>query len=132
VSAAAISIDELRTALEAADARPFIVDIGSRLAQQSRPHIPGAALLDLDAVAKLDDFPGDRDIVVYCACPNEASARRAAQILHNRGFKRGAPAAGRPRRVGVRGTPGGARERCALRAAGQARGRTHARLTRVS
>jgi len=94
VSAAAITIDELRAALEASEARPFVVDIGSRLAQQSRPHIPGAALLDLDAVAKLDDFPGDRDIVVYCACPNEASARRAAQILHNRGFKRARPLLG--------------------------------------
>jgi membrane protein DedA with SNARE-associated domain/rhodanese-related sulfurtransferase len=94
VSAAAITIDELRAALDAQDARPFLVDIGSRLAQQSRPHIPGAALLDLDSVAKLDDFPGDRDIVVYCACPNEASARRAAQILHNRGFKRARPLLG--------------------------------------
>ena len=93
VSAAAISIDELRTALDA-ESRPFVVDVGSRLAQQSRPHIPGAALLDLDAIAKLDDFPGDRDIVLYCACPNEASARRAAQILLNRGFKRARPLLG--------------------------------------
>ena len=94
VNAAAIGIDELRAALDGADARPFLVDVGSRLAQQSRPHIPGAALLDLDAIARLDDFPADRDIVVYCACPNEASARRAAQILLNRGFKRARPLLG--------------------------------------
>jgi len=94
VSAAAISIDDLRAALEAAEARPFVVDVGSRLAQQSRPHIPGAALLDLDMIARLDDFPGDRDIVLYCACPNEASARRAAQILFNRGYKRARPLLG--------------------------------------
>ena len=93
VNAAAISIDELRAALEA-ESRPFLVDIGSRLAQQSRPHIPGAALLDLDAIARLDDFPADRDIVLYCACPNEASARRAAQILLNRGYKRARPLLG--------------------------------------
>jgi membrane protein DedA with SNARE-associated domain/rhodanese-related sulfurtransferase len=93
VSAAAISIDDLRLALDG-DVRPFLVDVGSRLAQQSRPHIPGAALLDLDAIAKLDDFPEDRDIVLYCACPNEASARRAAQILLNRGFKRARPLIG--------------------------------------
>jgi membrane protein DedA with SNARE-associated domain/rhodanese-related sulfurtransferase len=93
VNAAAISIEELREAL-ATESRPFVVDVGSRLAQQSRPHIPGAALLDLDAIAKLDDFPADRDIVLYCACPNEASARRAAQILLNRGFKRARPLLG--------------------------------------
>ena len=93
VSAAAITIDDLRAALEQEE-RPFLVDIGSRLAQQSRPHIPGAALLDLDAIARLDDFPQDRDIVLYCACPNEASARRAAQILLNRGFKRARPLLG--------------------------------------
>jgi rhodanese-related sulfurtransferase len=93
VNAAAISIDDLRAALDG-ESRPFLVDVGSRLAQQSRPHIPGAALLDLDAIAKLDDFPQDRDIVLYCACPNEASARRAAQILLNRGFKRARPLLG--------------------------------------
>ena len=93
VNASVISIDELRSALDE-QSRPFVVDVGSRLAQQSRPHIPGAALLDLDAIARLDDFPADRDIVLYCACPNEASARRAAQILLNRGFKRARPLLG--------------------------------------
>ena len=93
VNASLIEIDELRTMLEA-EARPFVVDIGSRLAQQSRPHIPGAALLDLDAIERVDDFPADRDIVVYCACPNEASARRAAQILLKRGYTRVRPLRG--------------------------------------
>jgi membrane protein DedA with SNARE-associated domain/rhodanese-related sulfurtransferase len=64
---------------------PLVVDIGSRLAQESRPHLPGALLIDLDAVAS-HDFPRDRAIVFYCACPNEASAKRAAQILLSRGY----------------------------------------------
>ena len=93
VDAAAITIDELRTALDG-DTRPFIVDVGSRIAQQSRPHIPGAAFLDLDMIAKADDFPSDRDIVVYCHCPNEESARRAAQILLGRGYTRVRPLRG--------------------------------------
>ena len=93
VDAALITIDELALAL-GAPARPFVVDVGTRIAQQSRPHIPGAALLDLDAIARVDDFPADRDIVVYCACPNEASARRAAQILRRRGFRRVRPLRG--------------------------------------
>jgi membrane protein DedA with SNARE-associated domain/rhodanese-related sulfurtransferase len=93
VNASLIEIDELRVLLDG-EARPFLVDIGSRLAQQSRPHIPGAALLDLEAIARLDDFPADRDIVVYCACPNEASAKRAAQILLGRGYTRVRPLRG--------------------------------------
>jgi membrane protein DedA with SNARE-associated domain/rhodanese-related sulfurtransferase len=93
VSAAAISIDELRDAL-GADPAPLVVDVGTRLGHQSRPHIPGAALLDLDTIARADDFPDDRDIVVYCACPNEASARRAAQILLGRGYTRARPLLG--------------------------------------
>lgn len=86
VDAARISIDELRERLDA-EKRPFLVDVGSRLAHRARPHIPGAVLLDLDDIASADDFPTDREIVLYCACPNEASARRAAQILLKKGFK---------------------------------------------
>ena len=52
-------------------------------------------MLDLDEVdARADEFPTDRDIVLYCACPNEESARRAAQILLSRGFTRARPLAG--------------------------------------
>jgi len=93
VSASIIEIDELRAALDA-DPRPLVIDIGSRLAQQSRPHIPGAALFDLEGITNVEDFPADRDIVIYCACPNEASAKRAAQILLKRGYKRVRPLRG--------------------------------------
>jgi membrane protein DedA with SNARE-associated domain/rhodanese-related sulfurtransferase len=88
-----MSIDELREQL-AADPRPFLIDVGSSLAHNARPHIPGAVLLDLDAISRSDDFPADRDIVVYCACPNEESARRGAQILIQKGFRRVRPLAG--------------------------------------
>ena len=93
VDSALITIDELRERLQS-DPRPFVVDVGSSLAHQSRPHIPGAAMLDLDQIAHADDFPTDREIVVYCNCPNEASAKRAAQILIKKGLKRVRPLAG--------------------------------------
>jgi rhodanese-related sulfurtransferase len=93
VDSALISIDELRERLSQ-DPRPFLIDIGSNLSHQSRPHIPGAALLDLDQVANASDFPVDREIIVYCNCPNEASAKRAAQILLKKGLKRVRPLAG--------------------------------------
>jgi membrane protein DedA with SNARE-associated domain/rhodanese-related sulfurtransferase len=91
--ASTISVGELRERLDD-DRRPFLIDVGSSLAQHARPHIPGAVLLDLDAIARSDDFPADRDIVLYCACPHEASARRGAQILMRKGYRRVRPLAG--------------------------------------
>jgi len=93
VDAARITIDELRERM-ATEPRPFLVDVGSRLAHQARAHIPGARMLDLDAISRADDFPTDRDIVLYCACPNEESARRAAQILLAKGIQNVRPLAG--------------------------------------
>ena len=94
VAASRISVDELATMLDS-DARPHLVDVGSKLAHEHRPRIPGAVLVDLDEIAsRTHEFPSDRDIVLYCACPNEASARRAAQILHAHGYKRARPLAG--------------------------------------
>jgi len=90
---ARITIDDLRDLLKR-EPRPYVVDIGSKLAHQARPHIPGAKLLDLDGVSRADDWPLDRDIVVYCACPNEESAKRAAQILLSKGFSRVRPLVG--------------------------------------
>lgn len=93
LAASMISVGDLRKRL-AGEPRPFIIDVGSSLAQHARPHIPGAVLLDLDAIARCDDFPRDRDIVLYCACPNEVSARRGAQILMQKGYRRVRPLAG--------------------------------------
>jgi rhodanese-related sulfurtransferase len=51
--------------------------------------------MDLDGVAReAARFPADREIVFYCACPNEESSRRAAQILRTKGFARVRPLIG--------------------------------------
>lgn len=93
LAAAIISVDELRERLSS-EPRPFLIDVGSTLAHNARPHIPGAVMLDLDAIARSDDFPDDRDIVLYCACPNEESARRGAQLLMRKGYRRVRPLVG--------------------------------------
>lgn len=93
LATAIITVDELRGRLEV-DPRPFIIDVGSSLAHGTRAHIPGAKLLDLDAIARIDDLPEDRDIVLYCACPNEESARRGAQLLMKKGYRRVRPLIG--------------------------------------
>ena len=38
--------------------------------------------------APLKDLPKDREIVTYCACPNDESSISAAQVLQANGFKR--------------------------------------------
>ncbi len=38
--------------------------------------------------APLKDLPRDREIVTYCACPNDQSSIAAAQLLQSSGFKR--------------------------------------------
>jgi membrane protein DedA with SNARE-associated domain/rhodanese-related sulfurtransferase len=93
LSGAMIEVHELREQL-AGNSRPFVIDVGSRLAHQSRPHIPGAVLLDLDSITRMDDFPRDREIVLYCACPNEESARRGAKLLLQKGYRRVRPLVG--------------------------------------
>jgi rhodanese-related sulfurtransferase len=35
----------------------------------------------------LKDVPRDREVVTYCACPNDESSKLAAQILSDAGFK---------------------------------------------
>ncbi|MGC1816240.1 MAG: VTT domain-containing protein [Casimicrobiaceae bacterium] len=93
LAGAMISVDELREAL-AGESPPMVIDIGSKLSQAARGHIPGALLLDLDDLATRDDFPDDRDIVLYCECPNEASSRRGALLLVRKGLRRARPLLG--------------------------------------
>jgi rhodanese-related sulfurtransferase len=46
----------------------------------------------IDDVAKhIADLPRNRDIILYCACPSEASAARVARILMNNGFRKVRP-----------------------------------------
>ncbi len=94
VHSARITVDELQERL-GSDEPPLVVDIGSALAHRSRPHIAGARLMSLDGVAReVTSFPADREIVFYCACPNEESSKRAAAILRAKGFTRVRPLIG--------------------------------------
>jgi 3-mercaptopyruvate sulfurtransferase SseA len=43
---------------------------------------------------RVHELPRDRDIIVYCACPNEVSSASLALQLHRRGFTRVRPLQG--------------------------------------
>jgi len=92
---ARISVDELH-ALIAAGEHPLMVDVrGGAMQQVDSRKIPDAVSLSLDAIrAGRDGLPRDRKIIVYCGCPNEASAATAARLLLDRGYAWVRPLAG--------------------------------------
>ena len=51
-------------------------------------HFKGRKLQSRLKYAPLKDVPKDREIVTYCACPNDQSSISAAQVLQASGFKR--------------------------------------------
>ena len=86
---------EVRLRLESSDP-PRIVDLRSAIAfEVTREAVPGAIRLDpgeLDQRHK--DLPRDRDIVLYCTCPNETTSARVALALKKRGIERVFPLEG--------------------------------------
>jgi membrane protein DedA with SNARE-associated domain/rhodanese-related sulfurtransferase len=89
---ARIDVAELYQLMEAG-AQPVIVDVRSSTARALEPTwIPGSLHVPLDDVtSRMKDLPRDREIILYCACPSEASAARVARILMNQGFKKVRP-----------------------------------------
>ena len=60
-----------------------------------RATIPGAIHLALDDIDKrLHEFTSEREIVIYCSCPNEISSARLAMLLQSKGLKRVRPLLG--------------------------------------
>lgn len=92
---ARISVDELYELIEAGG-EPVILDVRSAAARELEPRwIPGARHVPLDGMgAHIASLPRDREIVLYCTCPNEASAARVARILMSHGLRRVRPLAG--------------------------------------
>jgi membrane protein DedA with SNARE-associated domain/rhodanese-related sulfurtransferase len=92
---ARITVHELRQMQESGGS-PVILDLRSKMELESDPTvISGAMHLDLRDVAKRsDDFPQDREIIVYCSCPNEVTSARIALQLHRKGFTRVRPLLG--------------------------------------
>ncbi|MGO8829598.1 MAG: DedA family protein/thiosulfate sulfurtransferase GlpE [Steroidobacteraceae bacterium] len=92
---ARISVADLYELVQAG-AAPIIVDVRSPTARTLEPRwIPGAIHVPIDAVGRhVRDLPRDRDIILYCTCPNEASAARVAKILLSHGFKKVRPLLG--------------------------------------
>ena len=89
---ARISVAELHERLTDEPA-PLVVDVRSSTAQSLElRRIPGALHLPVQEVTRhLGSYARDREIILYCTCPNEASAAQAARLLMNHGFSRVRP-----------------------------------------
>jgi rhodanese-related sulfurtransferase len=89
-----ISAEELKTKMTANQPLTLIDVRGSEGYANSNTTMKGAIHFNLRrlksrlAFPPLKDLPKDREIVTYCACPNDESSIAAAQILQASGFKR--------------------------------------------
>lgn len=95
LAAARISPEELHRLMDEGH-DPVILDVRSNANRAlDLRRIPGAIAVDFDTIeAEIERLPRDREVVVYCACPNEASAAKLAALLRRRGFERARPLQG--------------------------------------
>ena len=92
---AKISVDELKKRMDAGD--PItVVDVRHPLSLELDPEaIPGALNFLLEEIEhRHHEIPRDRDIVLYCSCPNEVSSARTALLLKKKGIHRVRPLEG--------------------------------------
>ncbi len=92
---ARISPEELHRQVEAGE-EPVIVDLRHPLDFLVAPRtLPNALRMNPDEIAqRWMEFPADRDIVLYCTCPNEETSAMVAKQLHKLGINRVRPLAG--------------------------------------
>jgi membrane protein DedA with SNARE-associated domain/rhodanese-related sulfurtransferase len=92
---ARITADELKEKIDANE-EVIVVDLRHALEFEAEPEtIPGAVHMDAAEMEEaLDVIPRDRDIVLFCNCPNEATAAEMASRLQRLGITRIRPLAG--------------------------------------
>ena len=86
---------DLKSQLDAGE-QVFIVDLRHPLELMADPFtLPGAQHFAPDTLAaRHSEIPRDRDIVLYCTCPSEATAAKTAMTLHRLGIERVRPLRG--------------------------------------
>jgi membrane protein DedA with SNARE-associated domain len=92
---ARITVDELHQKQEAGES-PVILDLRSSIELEQDPSlISGALHMTMDEMQlRHQEIPRDRDIVLYCSCPNEVTSARVALQLHQKGILRVRPLLG--------------------------------------
>ena len=84
-----IAVHELRELIRRGE-EPIVIDVRSAVATlHDNRRVPGAIVATLaDLPGAAPGLPRDREIVLYCNCPNEVSALRGVRILADHGHHR--------------------------------------------
>src|ERR1700744_1844882 len=92
LAAARLEPEELKKQLDAGE-QVYIVDLRHPLELLPDPFmLPGALHFSPDTLtAQHFQIPRDRDVVLYCTCPSEATAAKTAMILFKLGIERVRP-----------------------------------------
>jgi membrane protein DedA with SNARE-associated domain len=87
--------EELKRQLDAGE-KVFIVDLRHPLELLPDPFtLPGALHFSPEGLAaRIHEIPRDRDIILYCTCPSEATAAKTAMTLRKLGIERVRPLRG--------------------------------------
>lgn len=87
--------EELKRQIDAGE-QVYIVDLRHPLELLPDPFtLPGAHHVSPETLAAhIHEIPRDRDIVLYCTCPSEATAAKTAMTLHKLGIERVRPLRG--------------------------------------
>jgi len=83
-----ITVDELKSQIDKGEDM-VIVDLRHALDFEADPEtIPGAFRMDAKELReKNDKLPRDRQIILYCTCPNEATSAQLAILLRKQGIQ---------------------------------------------
>jgi rhodanese-related sulfurtransferase len=95
LAASRLDPEELKRQIDAGEA-VFIVDLRHPLELLPDPYtLPGALRFSPEALQERHvEIPRDRDIVLFCTCPSEATAAKTAMALHKLGIERVRPLRG--------------------------------------
>jgi len=90
-----IEPEELKAMIDRGD-DPYIVDLRHPLDLLPDPRVlPGAVrLLPSELIERNAEIPRDRDVVVYCTCPSEATSAKVALAMRHFGVERIRPLRG--------------------------------------
>lgn len=95
LAAARLEPDELKRLLDSGE-QVYIVDLRHPLELLPEPFtLPGALHFAPDTLTRRhQEIPRDRDVVLFCTCPSEATAAKTAMTLHKLGIERVRPLRG--------------------------------------
>jgi membrane protein DedA with SNARE-associated domain/rhodanese-related sulfurtransferase len=95
LAAARLDPVELKSQLDAGE-EVYIVDLRHPLELLPEPYtLPGALHFSPESLAaRQNEIPRDRDVVLFCTCPSEATAAKMAMTLHKLGIERVRPLRG--------------------------------------